>query len=61
MVRSNILFTQAGVMLEYSYEEAKKVLSENLADSKRLMEKMESELDDIKEKLTTIEVSKIVL
>lgn len=51
------LWLGANVMLEYSYEEAKEVLSTNMAGAERKIGEIQTDLDFIREALITTEVN----
>ncbi|KII62174.1 Prefoldin subunit 3 [Thelohanellus kitauei] len=51
------LWLGANVMVEFSYEEARNILNENINDAKKLVEGIQTEMDLIKSKITTLEVN----
>jgi len=51
------LWLGANVMVEYSFEEATQLLSNNLQTAKSSLEKIEEEIDFLKEQITTMEVN----
>jgi len=56
-VRSVNLWLGADVMVEYSLEEAKELLGENLRNCKVNLSTVEADLEVIKDNMTTLEVS----
>lgn len=50
-------FPKANVMVEYSFEEAKALLNQNLKTAKQNLESVEQDLDFLKEQITITEVS----
>jgi prefoldin subunit 5 len=53
----HFLTKQANVMVEYSFEEAIQLLSNNLEQGKKSLEKAESDMTYMKDQITVTEVS----
>lgn len=54
---NSLSYEQANVMLEYSIDEAEALLKKNLEDSRHALLQLETDLDFLKDQITTTEVN----